>query len=88
MAHEHLDEAAARRAQRETDRVHAAYVRHLYGTAMTDPTHFDLYVDTAAIEPEACVELLEEWVRNRPALGANSGRTGPLPKEASSGNPS
>jgi cytidylate kinase len=66
MAHEHVDEAAARRAQRETDRVHAAYVRYLYGTAMTDLAHFDLYVDTAAIDTEACVDLLEEWVRDRP----------------------
>jgi cytidylate kinase len=86
MAFEHLDEAAARRAQRETDRVHAAYVRYLYGTAMTDPSHFDLYVDTAAIEPEACVDLLEEWVRDRALLGANSSRTGRYPKEASNGS--
>jgi hypothetical protein len=49
--------------------VHAAYVHYLYGTAMTDPSHFDLYVDTAAIEPEVCVDLLEEWARNRTLLG-------------------
>ena len=72
VAHEHLDEAAARRAQRQTDRVRAAYIRHLYGTEMTDPSHFDLYIDTAAIDTEACVDLLEEWVRNRPRLEANS----------------
>jgi cytidylate kinase len=88
MAHEHLDEGAARRAQRETDRVHAAYVRYLYGTAMTDPSHFDLYVDTAAIEPEACVDLLEEWVRNRVLAQAHSRRAGPDPKEANSGSTS
>jgi cytidylate kinase len=88
MAHEHLDEGAAQRAQRETDRVHAAYVRYLYGTAMTDPSHFDLYVNTAAIEPEACVDLLEELVRNRARLDVNSNCTGPLPKEASSGSTS
>jgi hypothetical protein len=81
-----LDEGAARRAPRETDRV--AYVRYLYRTAMTDPSHFDLYVDTAAIEPEACVDLLEEWVRNRALRGASSNRTGPFPKEANNGSTS
>jgi cytidylate kinase len=86
MAHEYLDEAAARRAQRETDRVHAAYVRYLYGTSMTDPSHFDLYVDTSAIDTEACVDLLEEWVRNRPPLEPKASCTRPLPKEASNGN--
>ena len=83
MARENLDEGAARRAQRETDRVHAAYIRRLYDTSMSDPSHFDLYVDTAAIEPEACVDLLEEWVRNRPRPDAGSNLPWPPPPTAS-----
>jgi len=72
MTYEQLDEAAARRAQRETDRLRAAYVRHLYGTATTDPSHFHLYVDVTAIDIGACVDLLEEWVRRRQPIGATS----------------
>jgi len=69
MTYGHLDEEAARRAQRETDRVHEAYVRHLYGTSMTDTSHFDLYVDVTVLDAEACAKLLEEWVHSRVPVG-------------------
>jgi cytidylate kinase len=69
MTYGHLDEEAARRAQRETDRVHEAYVRHLYGTSMTDPSHFHLYVDVTVLDAEACAKLLEEWVHSRVPVG-------------------
>jgi MFS family permease len=65
MTYGHLDEETARRAQRETDRVHEAYVRHLYGTSMTDPSHFHLYVDATVLDTEACADLLENWVKSR-----------------------
>jgi hypothetical protein len=55
---------------------------------MADPSHFDLYVDTTAIDVDACIDLLEGWVRNRPPLEANPSRTGPFPKEAGNGTTS
>jgi cytidylate kinase len=69
MTYGHLDEEPARRAQRETDRVHEAYVRHLYGTSMTDPSHFHLYVDVTVLDAEACAGLLENWVRSLVPVG-------------------
>jgi cytidylate kinase len=75
MAHEHLDEAAARKLQSESDRARDAYARHLYGTKMTDPSHFHLYVDATAIDTEACVDLLETLSRRR--LTASASRTTP-----------
>jgi cytidylate kinase len=74
MTLKHIDEATARRAQRETDRARDAYVRHLYGTVMTDQSHFDLYVDATVIDAETCVNLLEEWVQRRNPIGAKTDR--------------
>jgi cytidylate kinase len=71
MVHEHLDEAAARKLQSESDRARDAYARHLYGTEMTDPSHFHLYVDATAIDTEACVDLLETLSRRRLTVGAS-----------------
>ena len=65
MAHTDVDESTARRAERDSDRARDAYVRHLYGADMHDPSHFHLYADITVIEPEACVDLLEGWVRHR-----------------------
>jgi len=71
MAHDHLDEAEARKRQSESDRARDAYVRHLYGTEMTDPSHFDLYVDSTAIDIDTCVDLLETSARRRLPAGAS-----------------
>jgi cytidylate kinase len=71
MAHEHLDEAAARKLQSESDRARDAYARHLYGTEMTDPSHFHLYVDATAIDIDTCEDLLETWSRRRLPAGAS-----------------
>lgn len=65
MAHDHLDEATTRKLQRESDRARDVYARHLYGTEMTDPSHFHLYVDATAIAIDACVDLLATWARRR-----------------------
>ena len=71
MAHDHLDEATARRLQRESDRAREAYARHLYGAEMTDLSHFHLVIDTTAIDIDACVDLLDAWVRRRRPVGVS-----------------
>lgn len=71
MAYDHLDEATARRLQSESDRARDAYARHLYGTEITDPSHFHLYVDATAIDIDSCVDLLEAWARHRLPVGAS-----------------
>ncbi len=80
MAGRHIDEATARKAQHETDRARNAYVRHLYGTTMTDLSHFDLCVDTTVMDTGACVELLLEWMHVHQLVVTNTDRvdrTGP-----------
>jgi len=76
MAHDHLDEATARRRQRESDMARDAYARHLYGAAMTDPSHFHLYVDATAIDLDTCTDLLEAWVRRGVPTGASAPPSG------------
>jgi len=71
MTHDHLDEATARKLQSESDRARDAYARHLYGTEMTDPSHFHLYVDATATDIDTCVDLLETWARRRLPAGAS-----------------
>ncbi|MDA8356899.1 MAG: cytidylate kinase-like family protein [Actinomycetota bacterium] len=71
MAHDHLDEATANRLQRESDRARDAYARHLYGTEMTDASHFHLVIDTTAIDIDACVDLLETWARRWRPVGVS-----------------
>jgi MFS family permease len=71
MAHDHLNEATARKLQRESDQARDAYARHLYGTEMTDPSHFHLYVDATATDTDTCVDLLETWARRRLPAGAS-----------------
>ena len=69
-AHEHLDESAARKLKSEIHRARDAYAPHLYGTEMTDPTHFHLYLDATAIDIDTCVDLLETMARCRLPAGA------------------
>ena len=71
MAHDHLDEATARRLQCESDRARDAYARYLYGTEMTDASHFHLVIDTTAIDIDACVDLLETWARRWRPVGVS-----------------
>jgi cytidylate kinase len=76
MAHNHLDDATARTLQRESDRARDAYARHLYGTEMTDPSHFHLVVDTTAIAIDACVDILDTLARRRLPVGASHPTSG------------
>ena len=69
--HDHLDEATACRLQRESDRARDAYARHLYGTEMTDPSHFHLLIDTTAIDIDACVTYSQPGPGTRRPVGTS-----------------
>ena len=57
--------------QCESDRARDAYARYLYGTEMTDASHFHLVIDTTAIDIDACVNLVETWARRRRPVGVS-----------------
>jgi cytidylate kinase len=58
MALEGIDEETAKRRLSQTDKAHAAYLGHFYGANPSDPTLYDLVLDSTAISLPACVELL------------------------------
>jgi cytidylate kinase len=61
-----LDREAAERALRQFDRTHAAYLQQFYGVDVRDPALYHLVLDSTAIEPDDCVELIARAAR---ALG-------------------
>ncbi len=53
-----LDETAAKRRVKETDANWRSYVRHFYGTDLTDVTNYDLVIDTGRIEPPVAAQMI------------------------------
>jgi cytidylate kinase len=53
-----IDEAAARRDQREVDAARGAYARTFYGRSLDDPRLFHLMLDSTALSRDACVEIV------------------------------
>jgi hypothetical protein len=53
-----IDEPTAQRALRKLDRTHEEYARRFYGADLSDPLLYHLVLDSTAIAPEACVELI------------------------------
>jgi cytidylate kinase len=63
-----VDEETARTALRRLDRAHAEYVRRFYGVDLDDPSLYHLVIDSTAIAPPACVDLIA--TATRAVLGA------------------
>ena len=55
-----IDEAAAARAQHETDHARLAYVEHFYprAGAWNDPRHYHVVLDSTSLSLDACVEII------------------------------
>ena len=68
VAREKTDEAAARRAQRESDRTRDAYARVFYRVNQDDPKLYHLMIDTTAVDLGACVDLVVRAAVARCAL--------------------
>jgi cytidylate kinase len=60
-----LDEAEARREQRDADRARDAYVKHFYGADPSDPRLYHLVLDSTAVDLETCAELVATAARAR-----------------------
>jgi hypothetical protein len=58
-----LDQSAAEATMRRLDGYHASYVREFYEVDIADPALYHLTVDTTAIDPASCVELIEMAAR-------------------------
>jgi cytidylate kinase len=53
-----IDEGRARAEQRETDRAREAYAQSFYGARQSDPTLYQLVLDSTRLHLELCVELI------------------------------
>jgi hypothetical protein len=61
-----LDEAEARRRQRDADRARTAYVKHFYRADPADPALYHVMLDSTAIDLETCAEVIATLARVRP----------------------
>jgi hypothetical protein len=55
---EQVDEAQARRRQRDSDRARIDYVKHFYRADPRDPSHYHVVLDSTALPLPTCVELI------------------------------
>jgi cytidylate kinase len=60
-----MELAEAERTVERLDRTHDEYVRRFYGADIHDPGHYDLVLDSTAIDLDTCVELLVTAARSR-----------------------
>ena len=58
MRIENIERETAERRMQETDQARDAYVRHFYGADPRDIGHFDLVIDSTAIDLDACVDVI------------------------------
>jgi cytidylate kinase len=66
-----IDEGAARRDQEETDRARSAYMHTFYGQSQ-DSTHlYHVALDSTALSPGTCVEIVLQAAKDRLGMVAN-----------------
>jgi len=53
-----LDEASARKGQREVDRARDAYARVFFGARQDDPSLYHVILDSTALSVDACVDII------------------------------
>jgi cytidylate kinase len=69
VAHEGLDEQAARRQLKETDSAREAYIRYFYsGQNWEHASHYHLVIDSTAISLDACADLIVAAARDHLAI--------------------
>jgi Cytidylate kinase-like family len=67
MRMEEIDEAEARRRQRNSDRARIDYVKHFYRADPRDPRHYHLVLDSTVVPLPTCVELIVTAARAQSA---------------------
>jgi hypothetical protein len=64
MAFEHIDERTAEQRMRQVDGAREQYVRRLYHCSVEDPMLYHLHIDSTAIAPQACAEMIATAYRS------------------------
>jgi cytidylate kinase len=65
MRLEHIDLAEAERRLKQNDKAREGYVRHFYGVDAREARLYHLVIDSTAIPPDVCVELIAVAARAR-----------------------
>jgi cytidylate kinase len=60
-----VDEDTARRGQREVDRARDGYAKVLFNSRQDDPALYHLMLDSSALSPEACIDIIVRAVECR-----------------------
>ena len=60
-----IDEASARRGQREVDKARDAYARVFFGARQDDPRLYHVILDSTALSVQTCVETIAHAARGR-----------------------
>ena len=60
-----IDEASARKGQREVDKARDAYVRVFFGARQDDPRLYHVILDSTALSVPTCVEIILRAARDR-----------------------
>jgi hypothetical protein len=60
-----IDEASARKGQREVDKAREAYARVFFGARQDDPRLYHVILDSTALTVETCVEIILRAARDR-----------------------
>jgi cytidylate kinase len=65
MRLEHIDLAEAERRLKQNDKAREGYVRHFYGVNAREARLYHLVIDSTALPPDVCVELIAVAARAR-----------------------
>ena len=60
-----VDEATARQAQREVDRVREAYARVFFNARQGDPRLYHVILDSTVLSVEACIDVVARAAEDR-----------------------
>jgi cytidylate kinase len=60
-----IDEATARKQQREVDKARDSYARVFFNVRQDDPRLYHVVLDSTALSLEACVDILDRAARDR-----------------------
>jgi cytidylate kinase len=60
-----VDEKTAAAEVDRIDRARAEYMRTYYALAWTDPENYELCIDTSALDPQACAQIIVTAVQHR-----------------------
>jgi cytidylate kinase len=67
-----IDEAAARKEQKETDTARESYLQTFYGRSQSDVSLYQVVLDSTVLSHQACIDIILRAAQDRLGLTANS----------------